>query len=472
MAAWGGAGFCPQRAEATDEPLSLSDEETSSRVLPLSEFVALSVKKDSEFERILIDELALEYEKDLGLPVKDWVLEIKSQYDFILDQDREEQEQTVGLSKLFPFTGTTVEAGYSRGASLSSDSHASDFTLEVSQPIAQNAFGHATRLKDKILGLSVDVARHQIVEAYEDYLASIISGYYDWYEAYAKLQIGKSSYQQNLKLLDNIHERRKNNIALPIDVNKVHLQVLAKKERLLELQEAYAKALSFVKKAVRYDSAAVLMPQAEALYRDMTISFQEDFPRVRETSRTFRLLRLLEERSQLQVDREADDLLPSLDLFLGYQVKGDDYAIKEEDNMLYTGLSLEWPLGHQVDKAEYETARIALRKTQLEQEGTHFQLYKRIKDLAVQLDTEKKLLDIAEEKIALARSILEAEKENYSFGKVSLNDYIDAVNVFDSNRFNEITHDVLYKKYLIEWLRITDQLIKARDIDRNAIRKE
>ena len=73
-------------------------------------------------------------------------------------------------------------------------------------------------------------------------------------------------------------------------------------------------------------------------------------------------------------------------------------------------------------------------------------------------------MGIAKEKIGLAKSILEDETENYSFGKVSLNDYIDAVNVLDSNRFNEILHDVQYKKYIVEWLRITDRLVSRNDV--------
>jgi len=61
-------------------------------------------------------------------------------------------------------------------------------------------------------------------------------------------------------------------------------------------------------------------------------------------------------------------------------------------------------------------------------------------------------------------AVLEDETENYSFGKVSLNDYISAVNVLDSHKFNQIEHDVQYRKSIIELLRLTDQLVDRKDI--------
>ena len=61
------------------------------------------------------------------------------------------------------------------------------------------------------------------------------------------------------------------------------------------------------------------------------------------------------------------------------------------------------------------------------------------------------MIRIAEAKIQLAEAVLTDESKNYSFGKISLNDYIDAVNKVDLNRFNKILHIVQMKKYLLEW---------------------
>ena len=87
-----------------------------------------------------------------------------------------------------------------------------------------------------------------------------------------------------------------------------------------------------------------------------------------------------------------------------------------------------------------------------------------LRNLFNQIEREKKLISIAEEKIKLAESILKDETKNYSYGKVSLNDFIRAVNTVDENRFSMIQHTIQHKVLLTEWLRLTDQLISRKDI--------
>ena len=268
--------FIPAQVMIAQEAVE-NERQDRGRLLTIEEFILLASANDKEFEAILIEELKLQYEKDLELPARDLVLEVKSQYDYLLRQSRRDREISVDLSKLFPITGTSITAEYSVSPSYTSVRDSSDFTVYISQPIARNAFGKATRLEDKIIGIEIDVATHQIVEAYEDYLATIIGVYYDWYEAYENLNIARSSYNENLKLLDNIKERHKSKIALPIDVNKVNLQVLGKKETLVNSQEQYEKLLNTVKTAIRYKDNQELVPVDSLLYSELEVSFEEDY---------------------------------------------------------------------------------------------------------------------------------------------------------------------------------------------------
>jgi len=451
-------GIAQEDDSSLPEPVA-----TEGRILPLEEFIDLSVKKDTVFEEILIDELTLKYQKDLNLPARDLVLSVKTQYDFILDQNREETGGSVSLEKLFPYTGTEINAGYTVTPSLTSSDSASSFTFEFTQPIAENAFGKVTRLKDTIIGLENEVARHQIVEAYEDYLAATLTSYCNWYEAYENLKIGESSYRENMKLLDNIKERQRNSIALPIDVNKITLQVLDKKEKLIELKEEYESALSEITKSIRYQGSEALIPQRPSLYDDTPIAFEKDFALFRRSSRTWKILRLLDEKTHFEVEQNANELFPSIDLFVGYNVKGENFGITSENSKAYAGVSIEWPFPDQVQRAEYEISKVERDKARLKVGNTYYQ-YALIESLALQIEREKKLKSISDEKISLAAAVLADETENYSFGKITLNDYIQAVNALDSSRFSEILHASLQKKLMIEWLRITDRLISKKKI--------
>ena len=433
--------------------------ENNPQELSFEEFVELATAKDTEFEQILVDELTLKYQKGLKLPAKDLVLSVKQQHEFFFSQNRSSPDTTVGLSKLFPYTGTELGVDYQVGASASSASESSELSFSFAQPIAENAFGRSTRLLDKIVGLEVDVSGHQIVEAYEDYLAGVITIYYTWYEDYQNLLIGQSSYKENLKLLDNMNERQKQKIALPVDVNKVKIQVLSRKERLTELEEKYQNSSNIVNRIIRNQSGGVYVPVEPMVMKNIGRDFNSLFHKFTEYSRTFDILKKLEEKSSLQVARSADDLLPSINIIAGYDISGDDYNLKNEDNFLSAGISLEWPFPGQVDRAEYNISKIEDNKQRLSNINTYHRLYTQLMNLYLQIEREQKLIEIAEERIRLAAEILEDEKENYSFGKITLNDYIQAFNNLDTNRFNKISHDSQYKKLVIEWLRLNDELV-------------
>ncbi len=433
------------------------------RTLPIQDFIETAVKNDSVFEEILIDELALRYSKDLQLPARDLILSIKSEYDFNLTQETSDPEATISLSKLFPYAGTSISAEYAMSPS-GSETDSSEFTVLISQPIAENAFGKATVLQDKIIGAEIDVTRHQIVEAYEDYLATVMTVYHNWYSAHMNLEIGQSSYQQSLRLLDGIDKRRKDNIALPIDVNKVKIQVLAKKEDLISLKEKHENVLNFVKQTIRYEGDEMLEPVDPFAYKSREVSFDDDYERFVKLSRTYRVLDLLEKKSSLEVKRDADALLPSTNLLLGYTMEGEDLDIKNPDNLLFAGVSITWPFPGQEERAQYETSKIVQEKTKLSNRNKYVQLHTDLKNLFIQIEREKKLISTAEEKIELSESILKDETRNYTYGKVTLNDFIDAVNRVDESKFDRIIHSVQLRILMIEWMRMTDQLISSKDI--------
>ena len=434
------------------------------REISVEEFIETSCRKDTAFTQILIDELKLKYRKALALPAEDLVLSIESQHNFRFKPSQDDTENTVSLSKLFPYTGTEISAEYASSVSSSTRDVSSDFAFEISQSVAQNAFGRNTRLLDKITGIEIDVARFQIVEAYEDYLASLIQLYYDWYSAYENLKTAQNSYNENLKLLENMKERAKHKIALPIDVNKISLQVSAKKENLITLQNQYNAYLNKIKEAIRYEGKDSLMPQESSLYAELVIDFDCDYETFRNLSRTTKMLKLLEDKSSLEVNEYADELLPSINLILGYTQEGTGHGIENSEQTAYTGISVDWPLPGAVQRANYETSRIDLNKTRLSSETTQARLYTDLKNLNNQMQREKDLISVAEEKIVFAEAIVKDEKQNYSLGRTTLNDLIDEINKLEDNKFNKITHDIQLRKLTVEWLRLSDSLITESDI--------
>ena len=435
--------------------------------LSLDEFIELACFRDKVFEEILIENLKLKYKKKLELPADNIVISSKAEYvTYVKHDEKGYPVYEVELSKLFPYTGTELDAGYTSTMkdTLLGDIDA-EFYATVSQSIARNAFGRATRLLDKIVGMEIDIAKYQIAEAYEQYLSSIIHIYYNWYEAYENIKTAEKSYNENLKILNNVQERERNNIALPVDVNKVKIQVLLKKEMLILVRRQFDNASNLLKKSIGYDVDEGLIPSLTDKYDNVNIDFEKDYQKFKDESRTSMILNLLEEKSDIEVEKDADDLLPSIELFVKYSIKADDRQLIRDDKRVTAGVMLEYPFPGQVEHAEYEISKVEHKRRKLDKINTHIRIYTQLKNIYEEIEKIRELIKISDEKIKTAQLIVDDDTINYSYGKVILNNYIDEVNQLDSNRFSKIQYSIQLKKLIIDWMTLTDRLVIKKEIE-------
>lgn len=435
-----------------------AEMENSSRKLSLDDFVKLVCKNDRYFQEIMIDEIIAKYGKVLDLPVRDLIIDVAGQYDIATTKDGENSPQTsISLSKLFPKSGTEISASYGISFSSINNRTRSMLAVGISQPIIQNAFGRANRIVDKIEGMEYDIIKHQVVEAYEDYLAQLIGLYYNWYAAYANLKAGKTFYKEYEILLNNIKERQASKIALQTDVNKIELQVLSKKESLLTLTSDYNYIVNMIKHSI--GSEENIEPEDPVMYKKNEVDFEKDYNDFILKSRTYDILKLVEQKDKLELKKYADALLPSADLFLGYSIYGENFALESDRGKFYIGINMEYPITGEKHRAMKKISQQELKKTLISFTNTHSEIYTDILNLYSQLEKEKKLVDLYERKISIAEDILKDEKQNYSYGRIKLNDLITARNTLEEVKVDKIYHVIQHHLLLIEWQRITDTLV-------------
>ena len=430
-----------------------SEDIKNSEQIALKDFISSAVKNDPVFEEILFRRLYLEYNEVLKLPADEYLFSLKSQYD-VRYEDQDGLSASFLLSRLFSEKGTRADLEYATRSNSLTD-NASELSFYISQPIGRNAFGREIKIQRELISLQNDIIEHQVVEAYEDYLASLIVSFYEWYELYQYRRISRSSYEENIKLLDNVEKRKRANIALQIDVNKVKLQVLGKKQSLLELESQYNVALNVISRSrgesISRSVIPVLsqdLPFADALQKDS-----------KDPSRTEKILKLLLEEKEGNIALMAEELLPSIEMKFGVNISGDKLWIEDNRNSIFAAVSMDLPFTNEIAKARHKIAKISSEDTQLSNSNLLLELRTGLKNLEAGILREESVLELIDEKIKLAEEILKAESNNYSLGKVSLNDYISAVNVLDSNRFSRIAHLVKLKILKTEYLRLTDSLV-------------
>ena len=438
------------------------------KVLSLDEFITRACSHDNNFQVILIDELALQYKKDLSLPSKDLVISLTGQYDFLLSgTGNSGPESAISLAKLFPTTGTEVSTSYSITPSNTSSSSSHSVGTLISQPIARNAFGKANRLQERIIGLENNIAQYQIVGAYEDYLASLAALYYQWYADYGRYETAAIAHRDNLILLANVQKRRRSKIALAVDENKVRLQVLSSQGDMLQYRTNYLVSRQLIYQSIDHRESSELIPKLGGYEEVPPLSTETSIASAIDAKRTGKILELLEKKGKLSVQYYGDALLPSVNLLFGYSWnKSAAYGKSYNRHMAYGGLKLDYPLGTQTQEAQLGTAKVDLTKTRLTSADNKQKLINSLVNIQRQMVLEEKLIKEADRRIALSRAIVKAEARRYGQARISLDDLISARQTSVENRFYKISHEVALKTLQVEWLRLTDSLVRPKDLKR------
>jgi len=441
-------------------PFSAFAEE---KTVTVEEFIKIASEKDTYFEQILIDEMKLKYKKEISSAAGDILLSVKGRYNFEIDASNpDSKEASVSLAKLFPCIGLEAGISYSLSDYPSVSGETSAFNASFSIPLAKNAFGYSSRMTNEIAGLEEEISSHQAVEAYEEYLSSLLKLYYTWYSNYAAMKAAEISFEESKNLLNNMQARRKSGIAYKIDVNKTRLQSIEKEETLITIKQSYIESLNLVKQAMRTDAA--ILPAKPGPYRAVDYG-NTDINSLIENSRTFSILDLLVKKAGVSEGKAFNSLLPSADFTAGYSLSGSGFNLNGTEHAAFIGFELGLPIiAGQKEHAEHESAKLESKRQSLSKESSSGAFKTNLVNLFNELKGREKILKLAEEKEILANAVYKEEKEYYNQARSSLNDLISAINSLENAKFSRISEEIKLNILIVEWLRLTDTLITKTDI--------
>lgn len=437
--------------------------DSGEHVLSMQEYLETAQRKNTEFSRILLDELKIAYSQTLALPLADIVIDASARYGMHLAAPAQEYTDfSVGAVKTFSSTGTQAGAEYVSGLSSSTQQKSSEFEASLSQQIARNAFGRRTRMLTSITGMEMDIARFQVAEAYEEYFAEILKTYYYWFLAHENLATAKKALRENTALYAHIAERKNRHIAHENDMNKAKLQLVSKEEALILAESNYQKYTNQVKKICCIAPHQRVVPLGLALYDTFDDSFEKLYDVFSNTSRTYKLFDLLERRGVLLTSKLADELFPSISVQLGYHTRTNGYGISHGDEGVFAKVIVEklWPDSQ--EKARVEVAKIDQEAARLDALNIRYRMYADLKNLYLEIEHQKELIAKAKEKEVLAGRVAEYESEDYSYGRSTLNDVIQSINAKVASAYDVVEKEVRLRILIVELLRLTDTLVEER----------
>ncbi len=442
--------FAQQQSETTGKE----------KIINLASFIEESCRAYPSFASILNESLYLRYIEDAELPSNDFTVSTDLGYYNNPDTDKSGAGNKLNISKLFPKTGTTASAEWQFAPGISDPS--SSLSAAIYQDIARNAFGKAYSLEGIRVASRKKILEYQITEAYEDLLAVLLQQYYTWVSALANLATAQNTYNESLKLMENMEKRRASHIAGNLDINQVKVTVLTRKETLIDAQAAYDRSTRKIKDFMRYKSNEEIKPGTPSINLILNNNFDTLFKEITIDFRTFEILDELEKAGLTTVEINKRTLLPSAQLFASYNYGGTGYLPgKDIEKSFSVGISLSKAFPDRKNKAAAETASIDYRQTVLNNEITRDNLRLNLFELYKDIKRTEQLSLLYEEKLFAAEQVLKEQEKDYSIGKSSLKDYIDSINSYDTVKYGIESLKSIYNSYKIEWLRLTDSLVRA-----------
>lgn len=429
---------------------------SDARIVSLDEFIKNVCKNDPAFQFILSDKLTLEYDKILSVPVEKLFLEAAGSYGVDFEFNHYPNLKT-SIKKLMPYSGSSLEAYLEAGYYGNYRKDALGITYNIE--FIKNAFGRTHGLYHKKAKMAEDIALFQILQSYESYLSKLILYYYDWLKSYNKMLAANLSYQEALKLLENVEKKKKWYIAYQVDVDKAKLQAVDKKELLRSAEEEFKNtsiqiAFSFgdsLNVKIIPDIENYTFTKAESA-ESLATSMSFD------STRSGEIFKTMQDMDSLEILLAMEDLLPSLTGWGNFEFGERDGDVLG-NTIVSTGVTLSLPFKKTHENAKIEKIKEERKQVAINASNVKEALLLNLAQLASDISFDKESIAISEERLELSEKIFEAEVKDYQSGRSSLNDLIQAQNTIQNNRVVKFNTGIDLAKKRVMILEALDILV-------------
>ncbi len=427
--------------------------------LNMQNYLSALQAQDIEYQRVLKDLDQLEFNKDLNMPSRQYLLEIQNEYGIVLGDGQTTRTLGTSLSRNFSETGTQVSVFFDDNELIGRDERT--IGARVEQDLLRNSFGSTTRAQSDMLDIENQILYLQIVQAYEDYVETKMQAFVTLQKAYLELQAAENLQQQSQKIQQNIVERRRNNIALDVDVDRITLQNLVNEESLMSAQAQVRQQAQALELTLGYpvDLSKGLQPW------DMPMPTLDRVTELVPSTRTMQIAALQEKALTQSAFLAKRQRYPDLNLVLG--ITRDEFTrfnVAADRNELVVGFNVSAPLGDSQLKAQEKSARLTAALASTDRELTQRDLKLNLQTLAIDIQNQEKVHAIAQKKLKVSTRIVDQEKLRYNRGQIDLEQWIDAQNTLKDNQLQAIESAVDLTSLILQWQNLSDQLVQKDDV--------
>lgn len=347
------------------------------------------------------------------------------------------------------------------------------FTLRATQPLLRNLGIDVNETQIKLAQLELDSSYYQFYETMLTVLADVQLTYWDLVNARQNYELQRKS----LELAENLYkiqlERNRVGSLARADTLEAERNVAFKRDILVVAEQNIYAAEDRLKQLIRpldieYYKSARLIPTEQLEFHEMPIHFEEVLQFAMANRPDIARSKLGIDSASLQVEREKNQLLPSLDLSasVGYSGLGRSSSeawkpVRDIDFPTWqVGVTLEIPLGNRAAKSRYYKA-LLLRKQLL---SGHQQLESlvilEVRQAVRDLVTAMRRVETARVTRELAEKQLLSEENKFRNGRIVLFQVQETEQKLMEARIQEATSLVDYQKAIVTLYRARGALME------------
>ncbi|MEZ4703702.1 MAG: TolC family protein [Bdellovibrionota bacterium] len=439
-----------------------SQEVKTSKELSLFEFLEQARSHDPQVESVLQQTMQVNFLKKTIMPDQSLVFQVSNQYGFGIDDTRKTETWEFSATQPIVSSGTNVVASHRINKQVDRKEKVSSISLE--QSLYRNAFGKRDRNLSKRLDIENEVLLLQTAEAYEDYIAVLATSYLNWNLLHLQHTATLALKNESEKLLASIQRRQRMGTALAIDVEKIELEKLGFEENELTLNKQIIQERQSIEQAILMEPGSKIVPGPLPKTLLAMDGHEMEYAFLREHSRTRKALTLSQEAGQLNVVVKESDMRPDLNAILGFSYDDSTrFTTSTDRQQLFVGFNLSVPLGNQKKKgqtmqASYQEIEASIAKRRFEKN-----LDIAYRNQLEQVKQAHMAVEVGLKKWNLSTAIEGKERKRYEQGRIDVQTLINARQAQSQHQFSYLSLQIELAKTMIEWLRVTDQLVASQD---------
>lgn len=238
--------------------------------------------------------------------------------------------------------------------------------------------------------------------------------------------------------------KEKNGIINAMDLYRAEIRIQNVEEELTSTREQYANNIDQVKETLAIPQNKAIVVSAVVDYVPVRLKVEDALKIAFENRIELELSAMQVKEAERQVTIAKNNLLPKLDLNLGYNDNRDEEFEDLSNETWMVSLSSDTDLFRTSEKNSYEQSKISFRQIQLQHEGEQEQI---VQDVRYQLNTlekQEERIKIREEQAKQAMGKLRLAESKFRYSMANNFDLLEAQTELQQAKIDQMLETINY----------------------------